>query len=231
MQRPAKPCTPVRFRPQPPFVPSTSHACLCRICRRSSGPGGEIGRRKGLKIPRPHGRAGSTPAPGTNTGLLPAHDAWPPLVCGISQFRFQCDHINAAFMVIARHQSLYPLSPGQIVPMIAAFDVSFHEAAGRNLDRYREPAIPASCVDAVQSCPASQRQLPCLRLSSSPREQAWSAAVRNNRQSRLWVREPDPQVLAAYGVMDGTAHDVFRWSAGARRVSRPVQSHWACWND
>ncbi len=28
-------------------------------------PGGEIGRRKGLKIPRPKGRAGSTPAPGT----------------------------------------------------------------------------------------------------------------------------------------------------------------------
>ena len=29
-------------------------------------PDGEIGRRKGLKIPRPLGRAGSTPAPGTN---------------------------------------------------------------------------------------------------------------------------------------------------------------------
>ncbi len=28
-------------------------------------PGGEIGRRKGLKIPRPNGRAGSIPAPGT----------------------------------------------------------------------------------------------------------------------------------------------------------------------
>ena len=38
MQRPAKPCTPVRFRPQPP---------KCLIC-----PGGETGRRKGLKIPR-----------------------------------------------------------------------------------------------------------------------------------------------------------------------------------
>ena len=29
-------------------------------------PDGEIGRRKGLKIPRPLGRAGSTPAPGTS---------------------------------------------------------------------------------------------------------------------------------------------------------------------
>ena len=38
MQRPAKPWTPVRFRPQP-FITQTS-------------PGGEIGRRKGLKIPR-----------------------------------------------------------------------------------------------------------------------------------------------------------------------------------
>ena len=28
-------------------------------------PGGETGRRKGLKIPRPNGRAGSSPAPGT----------------------------------------------------------------------------------------------------------------------------------------------------------------------
>ncbi len=28
-------------------------------------PGGEIGRRKGLKIPRPNGRAGSIPALGT----------------------------------------------------------------------------------------------------------------------------------------------------------------------
>ncbi len=28
-------------------------------------PGGETGRRKGLKIPRPNGCAGSTPAPGT----------------------------------------------------------------------------------------------------------------------------------------------------------------------
>ena len=30
------------------------------------GPGGEIGRRKGLKIPRQKWRAGSIPAPGTN---------------------------------------------------------------------------------------------------------------------------------------------------------------------
>ena len=37
-----------------------------RIC-----PGGEIGRRKGLKIPRLNGRAGSTPAPGTIIQKIP----------------------------------------------------------------------------------------------------------------------------------------------------------------
>ncbi len=48
MHRPAKPRTPVRFRSQPKFCP-----------------GGGIGRRKGLKIPRWKHRAGSIPAPGT----------------------------------------------------------------------------------------------------------------------------------------------------------------------
>ena len=53
MQRPAKPWTPVRFRPQPPNM------------RNKFCPGGGIGRHKGLKIPRLNGRAGSIPAPGT----------------------------------------------------------------------------------------------------------------------------------------------------------------------
>ena len=55
MQRTATPCTPVRFRPQPPLLRSPPKIC----------PGGEIGRRKGLKIPRWKHRAGSIPAPGT----------------------------------------------------------------------------------------------------------------------------------------------------------------------
>jgi hypothetical protein len=33
-------------------------------------PDGETGRRKGLKIPRPQGYAGSIPAPGTNRSRL-----------------------------------------------------------------------------------------------------------------------------------------------------------------
>ena len=64
MQRPAKPCTSVRFRAQPPSssprwsIPSSlppleppRPRCLAKTLplRR---PGGEIGRRKGLKIPR-----------------------------------------------------------------------------------------------------------------------------------------------------------------------------------
>ncbi len=43
IQRPAKPWTPVRFRPQPPFI-------YMDIIYH--GPGGGIGRHKGLKIPR-----------------------------------------------------------------------------------------------------------------------------------------------------------------------------------
>ena len=56
MQRIANPSTPVRFRPQP----------QCNIIK-SECPGGGIGRHKGLKIPRRKLRAGSSPAPGTNS--------------------------------------------------------------------------------------------------------------------------------------------------------------------
>ncbi len=61
MQRPAKPCTPVRFRAQPPSPPFRTcpafdhHAFLqagTLPIPRAPGPGGEIGRRKGLKILR-----------------------------------------------------------------------------------------------------------------------------------------------------------------------------------
>ena len=41
MQRTATPCTPVRFRPQPPLLTSPPEIC----------PGGEIGNCEGLKIP------------------------------------------------------------------------------------------------------------------------------------------------------------------------------------
>ena len=61
MQRPAKPCTAVRFRSQPPNLCSSLVLWVIPL----SSPGGEIGRRKGLKIPRSNIRAGSSPAPGT----------------------------------------------------------------------------------------------------------------------------------------------------------------------
>src|ERR1700741_2803079 len=64
MQRPAKPCTPVRFRLPPPSLPFN------RGILRSLRLGGETGSRKGLKIPRAQGRAGSSPAPGTKSKPL-----------------------------------------------------------------------------------------------------------------------------------------------------------------
>ena len=60
MQRPAKPWTPVRFRPQPPLL----------YMSKTQSPGGGIGSHKGLKIPRLNGRAGSIPAPGTILQVL-----------------------------------------------------------------------------------------------------------------------------------------------------------------
>ena len=87
MQRTANPRTPVQFRPRPPkqnkqpgrrrafcFVsPIRPYARLDsrsgnpsrKLSRDASCPDGGIGRRSGLKIRRPHGRAGSIPAPGT----------------------------------------------------------------------------------------------------------------------------------------------------------------------
>ena len=46
----------------PPWAPLFCFALGFAFDKR---PGGEIGRHKGLKIPRLHGRAGSIPAPGT----------------------------------------------------------------------------------------------------------------------------------------------------------------------
>src|SRR5690606_8247938 len=45
-------------------------------------PGGETGKRRGLKIPRPQGHVGSTPTPGTSTGapMLPSR-YWPFAAC------------------------------------------------------------------------------------------------------------------------------------------------------
>lgn len=51
MQRIANPYTSVQFRDAPPVINVTRMV--------------EFGRHKGLKIPRPYGYAGSSPAPGT----------------------------------------------------------------------------------------------------------------------------------------------------------------------
>ena len=51
MQRPAKPWTSVRLRAQPPFTVTVNVIPIVEVHLHQS-PGGEIGRRKGLKIPR-----------------------------------------------------------------------------------------------------------------------------------------------------------------------------------
>ncbi len=59
MQRIANPWTSVRLRARPPYFQLFDRRWL------QISPGGEIGRRKGLKIPRWKHRAGSIPALGT----------------------------------------------------------------------------------------------------------------------------------------------------------------------
>jgi hypothetical protein len=60
---PGLPATPVPGEARPRQRWPSGPACL-RTRRRDGG----TGRRSGLKLRRPHGRAGSTPAPGTNRG-------------------------------------------------------------------------------------------------------------------------------------------------------------------
>ena len=62
-------------------------------------PGGEIGRRKGLKIPRPHGRAGSIPALGTkfmNYGVLVGSKT--PVLSTLFNSLECCPHFNGDFL-------------------------------------------------------------------------------------------------------------------------------------
>ena len=60
MQRPAKPCTPVRFRPPPPLIESRSVARVVKLVDTAD-----------LKSAAylNKGRAGSIPAPGTNNDV------------------------------------------------------------------------------------------------------------------------------------------------------------------
>ncbi len=89
---------------------------------------------------------------------------------GLCQFRFYGDDIYAAFLPVPGHQTLDPLSPGQVVPMAVAFEVFFHKTFHGYLDRYRKPAVPASGIDAIQASPAAKRQRAGLLVTASPRE-------------------------------------------------------------
>lgn len=55
------------------------------VLRQVSRPGGGTGRRKGLKIPRPQGHAGSIPAPGTNK--IKGLGVYPPSHYPLNPFR------------------------------------------------------------------------------------------------------------------------------------------------
>src|SRR5688572_151660 len=90
MQRPAKPRTPVQFRPRPPSskqkpdrkVGLFAFGLSRKLARTTHpGPDGGTGRRIGLKIRWPKGRAGSIPAPGTrSTCQVGAALAAPPVL-------------------------------------------------------------------------------------------------------------------------------------------------------
>ena len=68
MQGTANPRTSVQFRLEPPSIFYNLPAAPCRVL--CAGPNGEIGRRMGLKIPRPQGHPGSSPGSGTTLFLL-----------------------------------------------------------------------------------------------------------------------------------------------------------------
>ena len=102
--------------------------------------------------------------------FLSAHDAWPAVMYGFCQLRFYGDDIYPAFLPVARDQSLDPLSLGQVVPVAVAFEVLFHETFDGYFDRYREPAVPAPGIDAVQAGPAAERQCAGLFAAASPCE-------------------------------------------------------------
>ena len=68
MQGTANPRTSVQFRLEPPSIFYNPLAAPVAIFR--AGPNGEIGRRMGLKIPRPQGHPGSSPGSGTRVFFL-----------------------------------------------------------------------------------------------------------------------------------------------------------------
>lgn len=86
----------------------------------------------------------------------------------IGQFRFDRDDVDAALVPVPRDQPLDPLSPGQVIPMAAAFEVFLHETPEQQLDRYGTPAVPATAVNGIEARPAARRQLAGLVVAASP---------------------------------------------------------------
>ena len=89
----------------------------------------------------------------------------------IGQFRFDRDDVDAALVPVPRDQPLDPLSPGQVIPMAAAFEVFLHETPEQQLDRYGTPAVPATAVNGIEAT--------CLYPQH--RKQTVTALIHSNR--------------------------------------------------
>ena len=101
--------------PSAAIFSSTSRRTLCRIPCARFCPGGEIGRRKGLKIPRWQHRAGSIPAPGTNTASSNVHQA--------GAGRPHCSYMSSIFHnhpSVPQGQSVHPYGSCHLSILIEA---------------------------------------------------------------------------------------------------------------
>ena len=110
------------------------------------GPGGEIGRRMGLKIPCPSGRAGSSPAPGTNSlppvffcHLLFLTLAPEPAIGSILPNKLPCAwlRLHPASVTMARQQSNTSTASFHAVG-------GYEQGASWLTTRARLPPMPAS---------------------------------------------------------------------------------------
>ena len=87
---------------------------------------------------------------------------------GVFAFWGEGHHIHPLFMPVPRHQPLYLLAAGEIVPAAAAFDILFHKAGAEQFHRNGKPAPLTPGVDGIEPRPAASRQLADLLRLPSP---------------------------------------------------------------